>query len=533
MNEKRTKETSKMAKNDRRDRRVSRDSDRRNRKDTEKVDKQPAKLDSRGRDNDPNWYFLDADVATQASSFSMDQYLGVDTDLSLSIDGQINTLGITVPAILALHMNPCPGDTSTIQRGINMAGLKTYTMLSSMNSKTTNYGPQDVTTLLLSLGEVISILEHIRRAFGVAFTYNQRNRTMPVMLLDMMGFEHTDFLENLAQHRLQFNSWITAVNKIPFLDNIAYMYKCADMYQNVYADSESSMAQLVFMRPYSTWVLDEQYSDQGSGLVTTVLPNLGTWDQWATIVDSMITALFQSTTYNYIYSDILNYSTRTGAKLMYMDFLREDYVVVPVYNRTFMLQVHNSIAVSAPYYTATDGKYTKLNDVIPDVENNRIDYRPAWSNRGSTTTQLIVDFDTPLATLEDRIEATRYQAMLKYKETVAETKIYVPSAVPDHYVVQYVINTSNNTDDPEYAVVNSYLSLMSGTYDEDVLQTQIMCQQVDWAPLFLVVQQGKVAGDGSGTYTYIIGDVNYYTTLDEDWYFRVNDITFQALFNLR
>ena len=218
---------------------------------------QNTKMSAKGRDNDPNWYFTDAGVADAAASFAFDQYLGVPFSMGLDVG---STTGVTevdtyVPTIMSISVNPCPGDTSSIQTGINMAALKTYTTLSSQNAKTTAYAPQDITTLILSLGEVISVLEHIRRAFGVAFTYNQRNRSMPTKLLDSMGFNSGDFLTNLAQHRLEFNSWITAINKIPFLDNFAYLYKCADIYQGVYSDSESAMAQIVFMRPYSTWVI--------------------------------------------------------------------------------------------------------------------------------------------------------------------------------------------------------------------------------------------------------------------------------------
>lgn len=257
----------------------------RGKKYSDKVTESTVGLDSTGRDNDPNWYFLDRNVADQASSFSFDEYLGIYSNFHYQqAKGTVlnkRNIVIDVPAICAIACNPCPGDTSQVQTGINVASLKNYSTLSSMNAKTTQYAPQDLTTLTLALGEVVSVLEHMRRAFGVAFLMNQRNRAVPRKLLEMMGFEPEDFLTNLAGHRLAFNSLITAFNKIPFVDNVSYTFKCADMYQKVYADSDSTMAQIVFMRPYSTWTLDETASDQGSVLATTPLPQdkTGTWER--------------------------------------------------------------------------------------------------------------------------------------------------------------------------------------------------------------------------------------------------------------
>lgn len=169
-------------------------------------------LDSTGRHNDPNWYFTDSVLAEQASSFAFDSYMGVKS--LMRIQGQdgngdpANQLPgyYTAPSIMAIKLNPCPGDTSTIQTGINMAALKMYTQLSNQNSKTTQYAPQDLTMLLLAVGEAISLVEHIRRAFGFAFTYNQRNRELPRRVLEFMGFDVDDFMSNLAQHRIDFNA---------------------------------------------------------------------------------------------------------------------------------------------------------------------------------------------------------------------------------------------------------------------------------------------------------------------------------------
>lgn len=488
-------------------------------------DKDNCSLSSNNRDNDPNWYFLDKAIADQASSFSFGEFLG-----RIAPTGKYDSANVSqmwVPTIMSIYLNPSPGDTKSITSGINMAALKTYTTLSSMNAKTTNYAPQDVTMLLLSLGEVISVMEHIRRAFGVAFTYNQRNRALPRNLLERMGFDADDFLEHLAVYRLEFNSWVTSVNKIPFLDNISYMYKCARLYDSVYTDSDSAMAQIVFMRPYSTWKINEEKYDTGTCLETVFLPTIGqTWDKWRQIVAPMIQALFESATFNYIYSDVINYSQKVGAKLLFMDYLNEGYVVVPTYNRNFMLQVHNITPIGFPSgETMPTGDRTAANDVLSDANKNKVDYRPAFTAMGYDTT--IIDFDTPNASVEDRIEATRYQCVLNKKLGLYnDQNYYEASGLPDHYVVHVSFDVAE--DEGFVPDFNSYINIVKTELWVDELDRVLGYTQFDWAP---IIQYHN--GKARQYETYILGDLNYFTTLDADWFKRVNDIVFQSLFTLR
>lgn len=488
-------------------------------------DQNNCSLSSRDRDNDPNWYFLDKAIADQASSFSFGEFLGRVAPTGKYAGSQISEMW--VPTIMAIHVNPCPGDTNSLTTGINMAALKTYTTLSSMNAKTTNYAPQDLTMLLLSLGEIISVMEHIRRAFGVAFTYNQRNRALPRNLIERMGFDADDFLDHLAPYRLEFNSWVTAINKIPFLDNIAYLYKCARMYDSVYTDSDSAMAQIVFMRPYSTWRLNETKVDTGSILETVYLPIIGqTWDKWRQIVTSMIQALFESATFNYIYSDVLNYSQKVGAKLLFMDYLNEGYVVVPTYNRNFMLQVHNLTPIGSPASVPIPGtNRTVGNDVYTDTNKNKIKYTPIFSSVGYDTT--IIDFDTPTASVEDRIEATRYQCVLnKTVITHENVTYYEASGLPDHYVTHVSFDVAEDEGSvPDY---DSYVNVVKDETLGDEMERILGLTQFDWAPI-IQYHNGKI----HQYETYILGDLNYFTTLDVDWFKRVNDIVFQSLFTLR
>lgn len=507
-------------------------------------------LDSSGRDNDPNWYFTNADIADQVSTFSFNQFIGMDTQFPV-VSTATTAAGVElatgyIPSILSIECNASPGNCDTQRTGINQAALKIYTTLSSRNAKTALYAPQDVSMLILAIGDLVSVLEHVRRAFGVAYTYNQRNRALPRKLLQVMGFDPDDFLANLADYRNQFNSWITGLNRLSVPVNIAYIDKCYQMYQRVYLDSESSMAQIILMRPRSYWTLNETLSDTGTVLHTEELPLYTSdtalnrsWQDWSDAVMGMIEALNNSSTLNYIYADVLMLHDKYGMPLLQLGYLASDYMVVPEYNRNFMLQVHNLTPINQPYTTMPDsaaqGSYTLGNDVYQDVDNNKLKYNPIFPMKANTNILdvAIIDMDTPEATVVDRIEATRYIAiptLIQLKGNTTTTTVARYSALPDHYVVnvRVIMGAGNAGAGVNEGIKGHTFNFVQSSINLDDFPNIFALTQVDWAPLVYVIRE-----DEEDLYFSVIGDLNYWTTLDRDWFMNTNDLAFQALFELK
>lgn len=519
----RTRKTSKVVKND-----------------TKGFARNDTNLSTSGRDNDPNWYFTDASIASLASSISFGEYLGVKTELGniclkSNGDSSFVTKMMGVPSVMAIGVSPCPGNTYNTQQGINLAALKMYSELSSMNAKATSYAPQDLIMLMLALGEIISIVEHIRRAFGVAFTYNMRNRDMPKVLLKAMGFEPDNFLRNLAPHRLQFNTIITAINKIPFLSNIAYFYKCADMYQKVYTDDTTAMSQLVLLTPHTTWKLNEKYNSNGSGLVTTAVPSANSpaiFDKWMELISGMVDELFQSATFNYIYSDVLNYSTKKGAKLLYLDYLSEGYTVVPEYNENFLLQIHNATIVGEVYKPTSLGKNATGNDVSCNANNNMVEYSACFkATDGSALNRVVFDFSTDNPSTEDIIEASRFIALagsIQEDTDTAKTKYFYGNNFPDHYFnLVYIYDIFNAA----FHEITSSLVSYTSDYASNFIYTSAMLTKFNKAPYLYIIPYNT--SETAGEMLAVFGDVDYYTTVNAYYIEKVNDIAMLSLFTLR
>jgi hypothetical protein len=298
------------------------------------------------------------------------------------------------------------------------------------------------------------------------------------------------------------------------------------------------MAQLILMRPYSTWVINEKYNSNGSGLVTTALPASfasadNKWDNWRTIVKSMVDGLFTSSTFNYIYSDILNLASKSNIKLFYLDYLLEGYSVVPEYNENFLLQVHNCNLTGVPYNPeATGSNKWQLNDVTCNADKNMIEYNPRFKTPASGIRylmQVVVDFPMPDPKTEDIIEATRYVSRLgtQFIDTdTGKTKYRMAVTLPDHYIVQIDIYSNG-------APINATaLCCASG----DTAKARTWFRQFtsrlavfDWAP----VVYGINSEDATDTELEIYGDLNYYVILQTQWFSKVNDLAALALFDLR
>lgn len=478
-----------------------------------------AELNRNGRSNDPNWYFTNADIANQASQFSFNQFLGQRVDLLPEANGVHRLI---TPTVMVAYLNPCPGwveELNPLSAGINMQGLKLFTTLSSRNAKTTNYAPQDVTTLMLAMGELISLIEVGRRAFGLAFTYNQRNRMFPQEVLKAMGFEPKDFLTNLADYRLKFNSLITMINKIPFPSNIAYFDKCAKLYKSVYLDRMQAMAQVFAYMPCTTWKFDEAYSEQGSGLRTVNAWNNGlpkTFTDYYQLVEELAHAIMTSATFNYIYADVLNYVSKFNIPLLNIEYLMEGYSVVPEYNENALLQFNNGFAIREPLKAPSSG-YTAGNDVVPNVELNCIEYRPCWeSTVPDLSLNKIINFSSDVPTIEDRIEATRFTAVgYQFK---ADDSVYRSAhvALPDHYITYYRYCTES---------WDSFTST-SSTIDLQHVNVVADLTKFNKAPYIYIF-------DATIHCTNVSGDTDSFTTVDLMYLQRVNDLTFMALFELR
>lgn len=523
---KETRETSKQSARTYRKRSNKKDSHRGDseERDVERGSKVGGLIPMKNGDRNPNWYFTDKAMAEQVTQMAFQNLAGYPIEIGVN--------KLDVPNVNTIFLNPAPGVINTADygstllnktAGINLAGFKFFSELAAYTGRSAIYGPQDISTMILGLGELLSMMEVIRRMFGVAFTMNMRNRSYPREVLAAMYVDPDDIFDHFSDYRTRYNTLVTMVNQIPIPATIAYLDKCQRIYEEIYLDTESSMAQTLIPMPFTTWVMDETSYSGGTILATepvccaadkiTPLSTLQPLSYFLDIADKQIGALLNSSTLNVVYTDILNLATKKGVAFLKMDYLAEGYAVVPRYSQEFMLQMHNSTLIGQPVLTsliATPVHATPYNDVYPNANTNSLYYNPgfglAYANPDvpRTGSYVLVDLLSDNPDVVDRIEVLRYASLgAQNIFTSGGNKYCCDAVVPDHYIVGVKFWTPSGTISSDFVNTTQYQESIG------FKRLASLVANIDWAPRFY--EYSTSTGLLTGNYT---GDVNFYTTID-------------------
>lgn len=478
--------------------------------------------------NSPDWYAYPPELMAQISNISFDNFMGQPTP-------QFGSSTISnVPTGLSVYVNPSIGfNDGRGSYGINTQALNLFVQLSGSNGRTTQYAPQDVLTLLLAMGEVISMIEFGRRALGVVFTFNQRNRSFPRGVLATLGFDPDSVTTNIANHKTDLNVLINAFNALPIMTNIPYFEKCRTMYQTYYLDADQPMAAYWAYVPYTTWEIDEISSDQGTVLKTRDVANRPTiqfghvkWDNYMQRLASMIQSLKNSATYNYIYADMKRLAGETNTA--YLDLVSTDYYVLPVYDEMMNLQLHNSQTMPVPSKYDTLGTqaketFTPDNDVYPDPDNNTLKMLPAFETTSigtlCFTNNKTLDFPnskgavSPEMILEASVYATPATGTVEW-----DGKTYLANpAIGDHYIVSYEMWINDTS------LIGPFGSYIWSGFDNKIF----LLSTIHNAPLIYLCDSAQTKLE------VVYGELDWWTTLSPGKLLQMHDLATQSIFTIR
>lgn len=500
--------------------------------------------------NDVDWYFRQKETFEQTARVSFNNFLGrpvIDT--------------VKIPTIATILTNPSVGisvkyDTEGHyeRSGLNLASQKLFTKLNIYSGRNAKYGPQDVGVAIGAMAEVVSYFEYLRRAFGIVLFYNERNRDIPTRLLEAMGIDPDDFYDKQANYRKKFNKLVQSIDQLPLIMNITYMKKAMFMYQRVYTDSESLMAQMYMFVPATTWMVNETMLKSGT-VLETIPAACALGDSTVTIrtmgshlstLSQMIEALLNSGTLNDLYADIYNLAAKTSDIQMFkMDILTDDYSVSPVYDPMVNLQVHNLDIVGVPKYPRSGSEETEyvqrtpLNDVVCNADSNSIVYNPAVLDRtadaayypATRRSKKLLDFKNSNPSPTEIAEATRLSAFA-YPGTPAadlvdelNRQLRLIYTVGDHYVTSVIVSGAY-AEGSGRPVLFSSNNAARGTDVNENIAVQIKSAFTDF-PIFYE------ASATEDVVTSMNGEVDFCTTVDREWLDGVNDVILLDMFNLR
>lgn len=475
--------------------------------------------------NDFAWISLGDIIDIDTYDYSINGFTGIPLNL---YDGKSDSIGgfisptTLLASIMRVAINPSPGyiGSNPMDAPINRNGYNLFTQLSSVNAKTTQYAPQDITMAILAVGELQSMYTFIARSLSLPYVYNYRNRAYPILATNASGLDYQDLKSNLANYRVRFNLLCTLADSIYFPDQFDYFKKCKLMYSHITMDGDTATAQTYITVPASTWVLDESSSSTGTKLRTVELIKYGKFYKLAEILDvfeEQILALLNSSTLNYVYSDINNYATKYGMSLFKLEPVAES-ATIPVYTmqegKIFLNQIMNATIMGRPN--------AGTQDVTSDPNTNAIIYRPTFT--ASTPTwnlnKLMNFYEYP--TFKEKADYASFVAA-GYSDLGGDQLTTTEAILPDHYVTDLFIFRSTDA---------TQSMLITGNYVEvsQVDQVKYLAEMsnFDYAPILLTTFHD--AEKSGFEITGVLGDIGYYTTLNRQQLELINYTALTSLF---
>lgn len=498
--------------------------------------------------NDPDWYIPDPKVMEMATGISFDDFVGVAVDFDPLDSLALNKSVLNPGALMQVFINPSPGYTGLSKpklAAINQQGFRTYARLSSINAKNTNYLPNDVTTLILAMGELISMVAVAQRAYGLLWTYNIRNRTLPSLLVDCSGIKASVLRKTAAPYLTRLNTLLVEANKIPFPSNIDYFKRCQEVFSTVYRDSDSDMSEIYVPIPFSTWNLEEDQIIEGTCLRTKVLYQTGNNfspedpTTFLDMIEEKINVLMTSATYNYVYSDIINLATKDpSVQLLHFAPVETSYTVMPVLDTEWLLKINNATILGEPIDTDEmhlAEEHTPINDVLPDVNSLSLTYAPQfYSFEPSLGLEKLINFTHDNPDMKERLMSTRYYnsaPLVRMGETPVGDETpwgyYTTDkgvAMADHYIVG--INVFTDTTETADLILST-----SGLIDAASPKRISILTRFSFHPYIYEFEMETPSMQQS--LEGMLGDLDFFTNMEFATINKVNHLAMFALFDVK
>lgn len=376
--------------------------------------------------NDPTYYYSADDKAVMEgfTRFSFPKVVGISHKWGPS--------SIALRTAERIRIHPSVGpiyDDMPSSSPINSASFDTYAKLSSINNKETKYAMNDVSLLVLSMGEILKMVSYIRKILRLTWMYSSKNSSIPVSYLVAAGVEPNDYQANITYYRNLFNLIITKINSIVFPANIPALVKASTMFDDVYRDSLTDYYTAFLTVPGSTWKLNDIKSEAGGGLDTVeVVPISGTKElsEYLVILEDMVDTMRSSATWAVIYSDLLTLQDRTNFKRISIPLIQEFELVNAVYNPIFNIMLrHATIVGENTSYECPIPDHGK-NDVwtLPGTPYLTMDYEFVQSSDFALQPRIVNFYETNDPDMNIRIEMSRWMVSaqsVKYMDDPGET----------------------------------------------------------------------------------------------------------------
>lgn len=500
--------------------------------------------------NDPDWYIYDDVMFDGVISMPTLEFKGVKTKWATSRAIPAVQEGfLEVPTLSVLYMNPSAGyvNSDWSNSPINIIARKMYAELSASNAKTSQYAPQDIATLILALGQVIAITHHVKRMYGIFNYYNFYNRAVPKALFGAIGSRNAEemstMMSMMPEIRARLNKIIARLDSIHFPGSINYFRKCEYIYSNLFVDRDDEMPTYLAMMPYSTWIIDETTSEEGTILKTYNVPNAinkvaNPMISYIFALDDMLEQILTSATFNYIFADLINLANRNviSSDWIKVDMVPIDYTIEPLYSEQFNWQFMNATILGSPKEEIGGLEDTPLNDVYPSVMDNSIRYAPTFTGKQSDILRMGKPNPVriPSTTLSDKdfVDLLAYYNIPTVLWSMDDPSITDEVKVPglsDYYAVGMYTFTGNEV----FTNIEKFYTSNGPSYNDTesigtIITTVCKILNIVHAPLMTLPNV-----DFSQDKTYILSKLGTFVIPDTRAIVNLRDEVFFGLFKIK
>lgn len=465
------------------------------------------------------WYTANEQLLKDVASLSLSESLGnkvfVGNYSTVNTNNTIIVPDKYIAGVTNIKLLPTIGGKLTSTSAAQIAMRNIYSWVRHANSGRSNYEAPDLFMYLLAMGQAYRWYAWLRRLYGLARSYNAKNRYYPKRLIQSMGIDFEELHANLADFRYRLNSYAIKLGSMA-VPTLPYFFETMSYFDHVYLDAPSDKAQSYVFDQYSRMHLTQSGGDNPTYEIGYLpIPTVVSMAQLWHMVNNSIDPILVNEDMNIMSGDILK---AYGSDIMQLDSIPEDYVVLPTYDEAMLVTINNATITGRPHLS-TDS-ITQSNGAL---ECN-IEIRPTYPD---ITLGKLLNFRFSNPTPEDVVLATRLTSIWRTEATskVGEYRSFnskagtLPSMIPVSVKI-YTIDSYFDFIPP--VVVDNGAEL-----DFDEIQHVVAASQFDYFPITMTWKSD--ANTANYTFQGYLGDVDSYTILGYPELERVHQAAWLSL----
>lgn len=289
--------------------------------------------------NDVAWYGKDSQLVKDAATLSFFQTAGMPYEFQAPQGVTLTNNRQRNSGIMSFKVMPTPGSCGEWSSVVNVAIRDIYSFIRHANSGHSNYDAADLGMYMLAYDSCLAYYAWMVRGYGLARTVLLKNRYTPEALVGACGINYKSIVSNLAQFRAYINTFAARLSALKVPASWHIMERHMWIFSNVYADAPVDKAQFYVFAPAGFWQYRTGATPENTGLYPITGFNSADYGVITSNGDLLLNSVLNNEDFNIMSGDIIK---AFGDNVFHLNFIAEDYSVVPVYDPEVLLQIHNA-----------------------------------------------------------------------------------------------------------------------------------------------------------------------------------------------